>query len=143
MKASRPTSVLIFLGTCLAFAEALVGVVARYEAQLSGIWVLAFGTLNLLIVLGSLLIMFFKNPQFLIAERRDLIPLRILEAIRNQDNPKLIEVLVKKLRWENLTDAHVRLPNVEPMESKVDDAELRKFAEQQAKLKSGTMSGGA
>jgi hypothetical protein len=142
MKASRPTSVLIFLGTCLAFVEALVGVVARYDAQVSGVWILAFGTLNLLVVLGALLLMFFKNPQFLIAERRDLIPLHILQAIRDQDDPKLIEVLIKKVRWESLTAAEANLPEVAPAEAKVDEAELRKFIEEQAKLKGRATRGG-
>jgi hypothetical protein len=81
MNASRPTSVLIFPGACLAFAEALAGVAGSLDSKMSGIWILSFGTLNLVVVLLSLLYMFWKKPEFLIAERGHLVPLRVIEAI--------------------------------------------------------------
>jgi len=56
---SRPTSVLFFLGACLAFSEALAGVAGHLDSHMSGVWVLAFGTVNLTLVLSALLYMFW------------------------------------------------------------------------------------
>lgn len=139
---SRPTSVLIFLGACLAFAEALAGTAGSLDSKMSGIWVLSFGTLNLVVVLLSLLYMFWKKPEFLIAERGDLVPLRVIEAIAAQDNVKLVQELIKSFNWAGISADPAAYPAVDPSELQTSETDRRKLEEQQAKLKRKE-SGGA
>lgn len=116
MKTNRPTSVLVFLGSCLFFAEALVGVASAVDKQLSGIWVLAFGTINLVFVVGALLFMFWYKPEFLAAERGDVVLLRAIEAVISHKDPKLVRELIQNIDWKRVTDVQA-LPDVEKEEA--------------------------
>lgn len=116
MKANRPTSVLVFLGSCLFFAEALAGVAGAVDKQLSGIWVLAFGTINLAFVVGALLFMFWYKPEFLAAERGDVVMLRAIEAVISHKDPRLVRELIRNMDWKRVTDVQT-LPDVEKEEA--------------------------
>ncbi|HZK82881.1 MAG TPA: hypothetical protein VFC46_17490 [Humisphaera sp.] len=124
---------MIFLGACLAFAEALAGMAGHLDAKLSGLWVLFFGTVNLALVLLSLLYMFWRKPEFLIAERGDLVGLRVIEAIIAQDNPKLVQELIKNFKWETAARPSSR-PKVDPTESIPNEAETKNLKEERARL---------
>jgi hypothetical protein len=109
MKSSKPTSVLVFLGSCLFFAETLAGVAKAVDKELSGVWVLVFGTVNLCIVVGALLFMFWYKPEFLTAERGDVVQLRAIEAIIAQNDVKLVRELIKNMDWKQVVSG-TRLP---------------------------------
>jgi hypothetical protein len=93
---------------------------------------LYFGTVNLVLVLLSLLYMFHKKPEFLIAERGDLVSLGILEAIVRQNNPKLAMQLIKCLVTRHTILDPKERPG--PAESKPTESERRKVEEEEAKL---------
>ncbi len=134
MKTSKPTTVLIFLATCLAFAEALAGIAGSLNPQASPIWILLFGTINLILVLTSLLYMFWKKPEFLVAERQDLVPLAAIQAILQQNDPKLMRELLKSLNLGSLKHPN-ELPPVDRSEAESGTQERREISEEQAKIK--------
>lgn len=139
MSSSKPTSVLIFLGACLAFAEALAGAVAALNKEhVSAITVLVFGTINLAMVLGVLVYMFWKNPAFLVAERADLVPLALLERIADEEDPRLVRELLKHLNWQQLANKSARLPEVREQDVEPVEVEQRQLAEALHKLRKGT-----
>ena len=41
--------------------------------------------------------MFFKNPQLLIAQSKDLIPLALLERIQGWEDPRLVQIVLNRL----------------------------------------------
>jgi hypothetical protein len=116
MRSSKPTSVLVFLGSCLFFAEALAGVAKAVDKELSGVWVLIFGTVNLGVVVGALLFMFWYKPEFLTAERGDVVQLRAIEAIIAQNDVKLVRELIKNMDWKRVVSG-TKLPEVDSGES--------------------------
>ena len=87
----RPTSVLIFPAARLAFADALAGATGHLDSKLSGVWILVFGTLNLTLVLLSLLYMFSGKPEFPIDKRCDLLELRAVEITVDKNSMTLVK----------------------------------------------------
>jgi len=119
MRSSKPTSVLVFLGSCLFFAEALAGVAKAVDKDLSGVWVLVFGTVNLSIVVGALLFMFWYKPEFLTAERGDVVQLRAIEAIIAQNDVKLVKELIRVVDWKRVVNKR-KLQEVDSAESSAE-----------------------
>ncbi len=136
MKLSQPTSVLIFLGVCLGFAEALAGVVGHLSPQVDGGWILVDGSFNLCVILFALLYMFHRKPEFLVAERGDVVPLRLVEVLSSLDDPGLAQDLLRCLT-EYGKVGQVDIPADEPaisMERSPTEPEEEKLASEQAKI---------
>jgi hypothetical protein len=93
-------SVLWFLGACLVFSQGIISVVAKIYTTVHGEWVLFFGFLCLVTVLGALFLMFRRNPAFLTAERQDLVSLSLIQAVARESNPKILTYLIRTLSPE-------------------------------------------
>jgi len=141
MKTGKPTSVLVFLGSCLLFAESLAGVARYLDKSMSGLWVLAFGTINLVLVVGALLFMFWYKPEFLTAERGDIVMLRAIEAIVAHNDPKLVRELIRKVDWRRVV-AGDELPDVGPDESSSASGERGLIEQMQARIRERQQPGG-
>ena len=59
-------SVLFFLAGCMAFTDAVIGIVARTSSDANSVQLLVFGGICLLIIICALVSMYFKNPQFIL-----------------------------------------------------------------------------
>lgn len=90
-------SVLFFLAGCMAFTDAVIGIVARTSSDANSVQLLVFGGICLLIIICALVSMYFKNPQFILAEEGHLIPLTVLEKITEIGDPKLVKGILFKL----------------------------------------------
>ena len=75
----------------MAFTQTVLSVIAGFADSVSGQDILLFCTVALLFILTALVLMFFKNPQLLIAQNADLIPLALLEKFDSWEDPKLVQ----------------------------------------------------
>lgn len=135
-KAGR--SILWFLGACLLFTQGTISFVSQAYSSISGGWFLLFGFLALLSVLVTLLIMFFKDPAYITAERSDVVTLSLIQKIARKSNPELLKTLITHIKpstWikgeidaeEEETDAAL---DVETLEDDVDEGETKDVYEQ-------------
>lgn len=89
--------VLWFLGGCMAFTEAAIGAIAGLSTNVKGENIVILCIAALFLVLTALVLMFFKNPQLLIAQSSDLIPLALLERIQGWEDPRLVQIVLNRL----------------------------------------------
>lgn len=104
MKSQAGNSVLWFLVGCLALVETIIGILGNQfkSSPYFGYWLLAFGFLSLLVVLASLLIMFFKNPQFLIAEKDQLGLISYFQFLAANEDPELVKEVLRRFDLNRL-----------------------------------------
>ncbi|MEQ9299105.1 MAG: hypothetical protein RIF33_11095 [Cyclobacteriaceae bacterium] len=98
MKSQAGNSVLWFLVGCLALVETIIGVLGNQfkSSPYFGYWLLTFAFISLLVVLGALLIMFFKNPQFLIAEKDQLGLISYFQFLAANEDPELVKEVLRR-----------------------------------------------
>lgn len=129
MKSQAGNSVLWFLVGCLALVETIIGVLGNQfkSSPYFGYWLLTFAFISLLVVLGALLIMFFKNPQFLIAEKDQLGLISYFQFLAANEDPELVKEVLSRF------DPN-RLVANEPLniESSLDEDKEEISEEQQA-----------
>ncbi len=89
--------VLWFLGGCMAFTEAALGIIAGLSTEVDGKDIVIFCTVSLFLVLMALVLMFFRNPQLLIAQSKDLVPLALLDRIQGWEDPRLVQIVLNRL----------------------------------------------
>lgn len=89
--------VLWFLGGCMAFTEAALGTIVKLSTSVKVEYVVVLCIVSLFLVLTALVLMFFKNPQLLIAQSSDLIPLALLERIQGWEDPRLVQMVLNRL----------------------------------------------
>lgn len=98
-------SVLWFLAGCMAFTDAVIGVVAGFTREVNAWYILAFAFLSLAVILVALVSMYWRNPQLLIAEQADLVPLAILEKVRAIQDPVLLKQVISGLIFSRFRTA--------------------------------------
>ena len=84
-------SVLFFLAGCMAFINAVIGTLTKISPNLTGIEILNYSFLSLLLVLLSLVLMYFKDPSFLLAQKDDVISLVLLKEIGRMKDVNLMK----------------------------------------------------
>ena len=82
---------LIFLGTCLGFAEITLGILANWT-NADATLVAAFAVIALGMVLAALVVMYWRDPAFLTFRGDQALDLRKLEAILDRLPPELVDV---------------------------------------------------
>ena len=94
-------TVLWFLAGCMAFTEAALTMTAKLN-DVKSAWVLAFGLLSLIAILTALVIMYKKDPAFLLAQSRDVTLLSLIKSMASQNSPELFKQLIEKLDLSSL-----------------------------------------
>jgi hypothetical protein len=89
--------VLWFLGGCMAFTEAALGAISSLSSDVEGKDIVLLCTVSLFLVLTALVLMFFRNPQLLIAQSKDLVPLALLDRIQGWEDPRLVQMVLNRL----------------------------------------------
>jgi hypothetical protein len=102
-------SVLWFLGACLVLVHLLAGIGLKFTDPHLGPYVLVFGFLCLISILVSLLLMYHKDPSFLMAERDDVRFLSVLRSLADRSNPELLAQVIKHIDVRNLKDSQIEL----------------------------------
>ena len=83
------TRPLLFLGSCLAFAETTLGMLAGFVGT-NGTLAAIFALVSLGMVLLALVAMYFRDPAFLAFSSQQSLDLRIVQELRdNPDTPSL------------------------------------------------------
>ena len=81
------------MGTCLGFAEATLGILAKLtEANPDIVAIFALVSLGMV-----LLAMYFRDPAFLTFDSRQALGLRVLQEIRDQLPPDLLAAYVNNI----------------------------------------------
>ena len=104
-QANRTT--LIFLGTCLGFAEITLGILAN-STNADATLVAAFAVVALGMVLTALVLMYWREPAFLTFSGDQALDLRKLEAILERMPPDLLSIYVEDVASEDLETGKVR-----------------------------------
>ena len=97
------TRPLIFLGTCLAFAETALGILASLTDANATV-VAAFAVVSLGMVLLSLVAMYFREPAFLAFTGQEALDLRMLQSVVDRGSPELIRQYLDTLIEQGISD---------------------------------------
>lgn len=89
--------VLYFLGICMGVTELALGLIAKTSESVKAEYIMVLCAISLFFVLTALVLMFFKNPQLLIAQSSDLIPLALLDKIQGWEDPRLVKLVLDQL----------------------------------------------
>ena len=95
--------VLWFLGSCLAMTQAAISIVASLANSPSEMTLLAFALTSLVVILCSLLWMFWKNPTMLIAESKDLRSLELIKKLGTDLSPEAFRDILMSMSPAVLT----------------------------------------
>lgn len=98
---------LIFLGTCLGFAETTLGILAN-TTNANPTLVAAFAVIALGMVLTALILMYWREPAFLTFSGDQALDLRKLEAVLERMPPELLSTYVEDVASEDLETGKVR-----------------------------------
>ena len=91
------TRPLLFLGTCLGFAETTLGMLASF-AGTDGTLAAIFALVSLFLVLSALVIMYWRDPAFLTFTSEQALDVRMLELLRDRLTPELLSDYVNSLK---------------------------------------------
>ena len=83
------TRPLLFLVTCLGFAETTLGMLATF-AGTDGTLAAVFALVSLGLVLLALVAMYFRDPAFLTFSSEQALDVRVLELLRDKLTPELL-----------------------------------------------------
>ena len=123
---------LVFLATCLAFAETALGTLAGLTDADPTI-VAAFALASLGMVLLSLVAMYFREPAFLTFTGEQALDLRVLQEIGDKLTPELLRSYVGNLRDRDLsqgpTSGIADLGDTSDQDAEELEAELRLLSE--------------
>ena len=108
------TRPLLFLGTCLAFAETVLGILAGL-ADANATIVAGFAIAALGLVLLTLVFMYWRDPAFLTLSGEQVLDLRKLQEVVSKLPPDLIQDYL-----ESLTDADIQRGQPARMAEAVD-----------------------
>lgn len=128
-KAGR--SVLWFLGACMVFTDAVIGVVAKTSTTVTGDALLMFGFASLLAILAALVAMFIRNPAFITAEKGQLIPLELIQSIARTSDPGVLRHLITQIpasAWTTGESVAVE-PDDDETEDLAEDTDVDDFDE--------------
>ncbi len=100
---SSGRGVLWFLGSCLAMTQAAISIVANSTDSPSVMTLLGFALLALVVILFSLLWMFWKNPTMLIAESKDLRSLELIKRLGTDLSPEAFRDILMPMSLAVLT----------------------------------------
>ncbi len=100
------TTTLVFLGTCLGFAETALGLLAGLT-DANSTWVAAFALGALGLVLAALVLMYWRDPAFLTLSGEQALDLRTIEAVLENVPPELIPAYLRSLSY--LTHQEIQL----------------------------------
>lgn len=90
------TKPLVFLGTCLAFAEAALGTLAGFtDADATIVAAMALASLGM--VLLALVVMYIREPAFLTFTGQQALDLRMLQEIVGNLPPELVNYYLGSL----------------------------------------------
>lgn len=97
------TRPLVFLATCLAFAETALGTLAGLtDANATMVAAFAMGSLGM--VLLALVSMYFREPAFLTFTGQQALDLRMLQSIVDRGSPELIKQYLDTLIDQGISD---------------------------------------
>ncbi len=85
----------MFLGTCLAFSETTLGMLAKF-AGTSGTIAAVFAISSLGMVLLALVAMYWRDPAFLTFSSREALDLRVVQELRH--NPDILSSYLESLQ---------------------------------------------
>ena len=97
------TRPLVFLATCLAFAETALGTLASLT-DANATLVAAFAVACLGMVLLALVAMYFREPAFLTFTGQQALDLRMLQSIVDRGSPELIRQYLDTLIDQGISD---------------------------------------
>ncbi len=87
---------MLFLGTCLGFAETTLGMLASF-AGTNGTLAAIFALVSLGMALLSLVAMYFRDPAFLTFSSQQALDLRILQEIVDRVPPDLVVAYIDSI----------------------------------------------
>ena len=91
------TRPLLFLVTCLGFAEATLGILATFDRANPNV-LAGFALASLGLVLLALVAMYFRDPAFLTFSSEQALDVRMLELLRDRLTPELLSQYANTLR---------------------------------------------
>jgi hypothetical protein len=95
------TKPLVFLGTCLAFAETVLGALAGF-ADTNATLVAGFAIVSLGMVLLALVLMYWRDPAFLTLTGQQALELRRLQEMVAKLPPELIRPYIRSLMVQDV-----------------------------------------
>ena len=98
---------LIFLGTCLGFAEITLGILAN-STNADATLVAAFAVIALGMVLAALVLMYWREPAFLTFSGDQALDLRRLEAILERMPPELVAIYFDEIASREFTSDRLK-----------------------------------
>ena len=97
----RANTTLIFLASCLAFAEAALGVIAAIT-DVNPALIAGFAFAALVVVVAALVIMYWRDPAFLTLSGQQAFDLRRLEALLERLPDQALPMLADYLSSSSL-----------------------------------------